>query len=259
MNILVCLKAVPDPSALIEISDDHLSLRVVSSAPYMMSSLDEHALEEALTLKDSCTGVQIHAISIGDEDRSLPLLQRAMGMGADRAIVGGLRNPGLSDHPLVVASALASWAKIHPYSLYMVGASSDDLMQGQVGPMLAELMGLPCATCVVCVEPITDETIIVEREIHGGLRCRLEVDLPAVITILSSKHTPRYPSLSNMLRAKKTSPEYFMFDSEPLLENCKLRVSYHEPPKNRTAIFLQGDVGVQADQLIGVLRSKGLI
>jgi len=259
MNILVCLKAVPDPSAAIEISDDHSSLRILSSAPYVMSTLDEQALEEALTIKDRYLDAAVHALTIGLQERSLHVLRRALGMGAEKAILGNTRTPSLIDHPLVAASAIASWARTHTYSLYILGASSDDLMQGQVGPMLAELMGLPCASCVVAIDATGDETIVVERELQSGIRCRLEMDLPAVVTILSSRQTPRYPSLSNMLRAKKKLPECYTFDPDLSPESFKYKVSYHTPPKGRNALVLRGDIGNQADQLIDILRSKGLI
>ena len=258
MNILVCVKDVPDPSAFIEIASDNLSFRIESSAPYVMSSLDEQALELALTIKDSCPGVSIHVLAIG-ADRSLPVLRRALGMGADKAILGSLPDLSLYEDPLVVASAIAFWSKTQRYSLYLLGAASDDLMQGQVGPMLAELMGLPCATCVVSVVAIEEEAVRCVREVDGGLRSVLEVDLPAVITVLSSQRTPRYPSLSNMLRAKKMPPERFNFDEALSLDTQRLEMSYHYPAKERNTLVLEGDAASQADRLIEFLRGKGLL
>ncbi len=258
-NILVCLKAVPDPSADIKISEDRLSLELHSSAPYGLSSLDEQALEEALTIKDSCKNVLVHVFSIGAEERALNVLRRALGMGADKAILCSTPTSYFMDDPLAVASAIASWAKMQPYSLYMLGASSDDLMQGQVGSILAELLGLPRTTCVVSTKLTTNETVLVDREIQAGLRLRLEMDLPGVVTILSSKRTPRYPSLSNMLRAKRIEPERFICQPELLLKNEHVKTSYYYPPRQRTCTFLSGEVGLQAGQLLDVLRSKGIL
>ncbi len=257
MNILVCVKDVPDPSARIEIATDNLSFRIDSSAPYVMSSLDEQALEEALTIKDSFPNVSIHTLSIGPE-RSIHALRRALGMGADHAILGTLKASFLYDDPFVVASAIASWARSRPYSLCVLGAASDDLAQGQVGPMLAQLMGAPCAACVVSVETVSQEAVRVVKEIEGGLRSVMEIDLPAVITVLSSRRTPRYPSLSNLLRAKKISPERFNFDQALALQMPRFPVSYHHPAKERNTLLLEGDAAAQAEQLIEFLRAKGV-
>ncbi len=258
MNILVCVKDVPDPSARIEIASDNLSLRIAASAPYVMGSLDEQALEEALTIKDSYPAATIHALSIGPE-RSSRALRRALGMGADHAILGSLPASSLYDDAFLVASAIASWARSRAYSLYMLGAASDDLMQGQVGPMLAELMGVPCATCVASVETVQEDVIRCVREVDGGRRSVLEVNLPAVITILSSRKTPRYPSLSNMLRAKKASLARFNFDEALSLDMQRLEVSYRYPMKERNAVVLEGDAASQADRLIEFLRRKGIL
>jgi electron transfer flavoprotein beta subunit len=133
-------------------------------------------------------------------------------------------------------------------------------MQGMVGPMLAELLFLPCATFTVFekISPGT-ETIYVEREIKGGYRDTLELKVPAVLTIQGGINKPRYPSLSNMLRAKHQKLETIAarLDEQPGPREELMRVSY--PQKSRSCMVLKGNQQEKAAQLLKILREKTLI
>jgi electron transfer flavoprotein beta subunit len=125
--------------------------------------------------------------------------------------------------------------------------------------MLAELLFLPCATFTVFekISPGT-ETIYVEREIKGGYRDTLELKVPAVLTIQGGINKPRYPSLSNMLRAKHQKLETIAArpDEQPGPREEVMRVSY--PQKSRSCMVLKGTRQEKAFQLLKILREKDL-
>ena len=133
-------------------------------------------------------------------------------------------------------------------------------MQGQVGPMLAKQLDLPWATAVIAEKIASDKkTIRVEREIEGGRRERLELRLPAVLTIQSGINTPRYPSLSNLLRANRLKLErIFAIDlSTPASHENLVQIVY--PLKSRAGMVLQGSKKDKATELVRILREKALL
>jgi electron transfer flavoprotein beta subunit len=137
---------------------------------------------------------------------------------------------------------------------------SEDLMRGQVGPMIAACLSLPWATAVIRQQMSSDKnSVYVEREIEGGSRDTLQLQLPAVLTIQSGINTPRYPSLSNLLRANKQKLETIQTtDAAPLdLRQNVVRVTY--PIKSRSGTFLSGTQQEKAARLLDLLREKSLL
>jgi electron transfer flavoprotein beta subunit len=137
---------------------------------------------------------------------------------------------------------------------------SEDHMNEQVGPMIAAHLNLPCATGVMFHRiSSNNETVYVEREIEGGIRDRLELKIPAVLTIQSGPNTPRYPSLSNLLRANKQELE--IIDPQTLTQSERgatiLQVAY--PVKSRAGEVLTGTVQEKALELLKILREKAFM
>jgi electron transfer flavoprotein beta subunit len=145
------------------------------------------------------------------------------------------------------------------YSLVLAGAASDDQMHGQVGPMLATLLDWPYATNVASIEYVTDNELIVQTEAQRGLRYRLGMELPAVLTVLSGNNKPRYPSLSNMLRARKSDPEIFEPDTESILQPMEQVCRYEYPTNRRNGQVLNGTAEEKASELLRVLALRGLV
>jgi electron transfer flavoprotein beta subunit len=186
-------------------------------------------------------------------------VKRAMGMGADRGIHVMARESGARDS-LWVSAAIAEIARQENPGLIFTGVMARDDMQGLVGPMIAEMLGWPCATSTILEVLDRDQgTIYVEREIEGGYRHCLELSLPAVLTIQTGINQPRYPSLSNIMRAKKQELEVIRSASPdlPHSREAVLRVSH--PQKTRDALVLEGDQTEKAVRLLGMLREKSLI
>jgi electron transfer flavoprotein beta subunit len=258
VKILVCLKQVAEPETAFELTAAPPALRLPPSARYQINSFDEFALEEALLIKEAMAGVSVDALSVGPA-RVEVALQRAGGMGADRAlhILTGEDEP---PDPLTTATWIAAWAREQNYDLILCGAMSQDAMAGLTGAMLAELMSLPLATSVVKAELRRDRpAVYVEREIEGGWRDCLELDLPALLTINSGINRPRYPSLSNLLRAKKQKPHTMDAGSLPAARSGLELKSLMLPSPSRQGLRLQGSVHDKAGQLVAMLQERALL
>jgi len=258
MHVLVCLREVPDIQGRFLVAQDGRSYTADGFVSYSMSSLDEYALEAALLIKDNRSDTLIDVITVGLR-RSEQILRRALGMGADNAILCEEQELPLYDSSAYIAHVIASYVTAKEYRLVLLGAASDDMMRGEVGPMSAAILGWPCATNVVAIEHVTETQAIILRESRKGFQSRIGMELPALITLLSSGNKPRYPSLSNMLRARKTAPVIFQPDvnSTP---KPKVNVSGYEcPTSRRDGRMLSGTIDEKASCLANILAQRGLI
>ena len=256
MKILVCIKPVPDPESHISIDDSQNRIR--PSELFRMNRFDESALEEALLIKDGDKSAGIDVLSAGPET-SKDIIRRALGMGADSGVHILCEADGYVS-PFLTGSYIASYIKENYYDLVFTGAMSEDYMQSQVGPLAAEMTGLPCVSFVVEQEISPDKkSIYVERELDGGLIESFDIKLPALITIQCGINKPRYPSLSNMLRANRT--EIMTIDSDSLGKNDPKQINLRMtiPEKRREGYVLSGSVQEKAAELIRILSQKSFI
>ena len=256
MNILVCIKQVPDSEGLITIHDGGMG--IVFKGAYRMNRYDEYALEEALRIRGRGDADVVDAVSVGPR-RAASTLKRALEMGAADGIhIITAEEPRLT--PFETASLIASYARQKEYGLILTGVMAEDDMHCQVGPMIAELLGYPCASSVILEEYRGGgRGLCVEREIEGGRREGLELSFPAVLTIQSGINRPRYPALSNVLRAR----------AQKLIEIDAASLAPPAPRERLTAlqypdiaakgVFLEGTTAEKADALYRALHEKALI
>ena len=259
MKLLVCVKQVAESQTRFEIDPINARARLINPL-WQMNGFDEFALEEAVRLKESYGGVRLEMVTVGPSP-ARQVLDRAVGMGVDQAWhIIDTRGDDVYRSPLTTASWLAAFAREREYDLILCGVMSEDDMQAQTGPMLAEFMGIPWATSVVqiAIEP-ESKTVTVEREIEGGYRDRLELKLPALLTIQTGVNKPRYPSLSNLLRAKETPPQSINSEELPGPTTIEHRVRVDLPQRTRAGITLEGITGEKAARLVRILGEKGLI
>jgi electron transfer flavoprotein beta subunit len=257
MKILVCVKLVPDSEASVSVDSSQTWVRIDHLAPFRLNRYDEYAVEEALLIKTVFPDTTVEAISVGPS-QATQAVKRAMGMGADRGIHILAGNGYLS--PATIAGWIAAYAKGKGYDLILAGVMAEDDMQGQVGPMVAEMMAIPCATSVVLERIVADQkTLYVEREIEGGFRDLLELSLPAVVTVQTGINKPRYPSLSKVLRAKREKLETIDAETlpQPGLDAEVVRVAY--PQKLKEGQVLEGDQQEKAIQLLNILEEKAFL
>lgn len=199
MNIIVCMKQVPDTEAQIRVRPDGSGI-VESDIKFVMNPYDEYGVEEALKIKEKVGGT-VTILCLGP-DRAIEAIRTGLAMGADKAV--HLDDPAFQGgDPISTAKALAAAIKGMDHDLIFCGKQAIDDDSSMVGPVLAEMLGLPQVTVVTKVELSEDKkTAKVNRQILGGEEV-LEVSLPAVLTAQKGLNEPRYASLPGIMKAKK--------------------------------------------------------
>ncbi len=140
MNILVCVKQVPELEAAITIDPASQWVTVGGTSVFRMNRFDECAVEAAVQIKEQYAGTCIHILSVGPEG-SETVIRRAIGMGADHGTHMVIDSDGFVD-PSRLARWMATLTEAIEADMILCGAMSEDLMQGQVGPLLAEYLCL---------------------------------------------------------------------------------------------------------------------
>ena len=258
MNILVCVKQVPESEAVVTIDKDAGWVTIHDTSAFRMNHFDECAVETAVQIKEAFPGTTIHVLSVGPE-RSETVIRRAIGMGADHGTHMVTPGDDFVD-PSILAGWMASLSESSDADLILCGAMSEDMMQGQVGPLMAEVLSLPCATAVVHVKLMpTGEGVHVEREIEGGYREAVALRFPALLTIQTGINRPRYPSLSNLLRANRMTLKTLHADEMDAPRPLQAVKQVTPPRKLRASVFLEGSSEQKAEQLIKILSHRSLI
>ncbi|MBP7583285.1 MAG: electron transfer flavoprotein subunit beta/FixA family protein [Spirochaetes bacterium] len=258
MNILVCIKQVADSESPFTVADDGSRLEFGPRVAYRINLYDEYALEEALLIAERNPGTKIDAVSIGP-DRVKDAVRRALSMGAAEGFHIPDDHPG-NPSPLLKARLIADFARQRGYDLILAGVMSEDFGNCSVGPMTAELLGIPCATHVMSLACDMDaRKLNVEREIDSTTRHALTLALPALVTVQSGINRPRYPSLTNVLRAKSQEIPSLPAAGLPDAVSSGERRSLVVPPETRRGTVLRADRDAMAAELWRYLHSKSLI
>src|SRR5881397_3066752 len=197
MKIAVCVKRVPDSETRVKIASDGKSLDE-AGVKFILNPYDEFAVEEALRRREHAGAGEVVIVSLGPP-AAQETIRTTLAMGADRGIL--LQADRIPTDGLEVAKALAAELKGAGFDLILLGKMAIDDYNHQVGPMVAELLDLPCVTTVAHLE-IAAGKATAEREIEGGVEV-VEFSLPAVLTTDKGLNEPRYPALKGIMAAKK--------------------------------------------------------
>ena len=248
MKIAVCLKRVPDTTSKIAIAADGKSI-VEAGLKFVPNPYDEFAVEAALALKEQAGAGETVVYTLGG-DAAAETLRTALAMGIDRAVL--LKSAGSPDG-LAVAQALAVELGTGGYDLILFGKLAVDDYNHQVGPMTAELLGLPCITSVAHLT-IEGGTVEAEREIEGGIEVST-CALPAVITCDKGLNDPRLPSLKGIMAAKKKPLE----TRPAALGDATLEVLGLALPPERQPGRIVGEGADAVPALVELLRSEAKV
>lgn len=258
MNILVCVKQVPEPDQIALTDHGNGGVDLDEFTAFRMNRFDEFAVEAAVCIKEAGPPAHIDALTVGPED-ALAAVKRAVGMGADRGVHLTALDAEAS-RPATVAGRIADYALEKEYDLILTGGMSEDGMNGQVGPMIAAYLGRPCATQVISLILCADRTAVsIQREVEGGARERLRLRMPAVLSLQSGINRPRYPSLSNLLRANRLAVETVAAGNPERHADPVSFLGAVLPPRNRAGRVLEGTAGDKARQLLAILREKAFL
>jgi len=230
MKILVPVKRVVDYNVKIRVKPDGSGIDL-ANVKMSMNPFDEIAVEEAVRIKEGGGASEVVAVSIGPA-KAQETIRTALAIGADRGIL--IETPdGAIVEPLAVAKLLKSIVDAEKPDLVILGKQAIDDDCNQTGQMLAALLGWPQGTFASKV--VLDEgSVRVTREVDGGLET-LKLKMPAVVTTDLRLNEPRYPSLPNIMKAKKKpletkKPEDLGVDIAP-----RLKVQNIEEPAARKA------------------------
>lgn len=194
MNIIVCIKQVPDTT---EIKIDPVKNTLIrEGVPSIMNPDDKGGLELALRFKDKY-GANVTVISMGPPQADV-ILREAFAMGVDRAILLSDRKFAGAD-TLATSYALAGAIKTMDYDLIIAGRQAIDGDTAQVGPEMAEHLGLPQVSYVMDAE-LKGDNLIVKKENEDSIQV-LEVEGKCVLTVLASAFEPRYMTVSGIVEA----------------------------------------------------------
>jgi len=248
MKILVCIKQVPDLEAKFKLnssgtwySDQDLAWR--------MNEYDEYAVEQAVQLKEQ-TGGELVVLSLGPE-RVKEAIKKALAMGADRG-VHLQDDQAFAKDPAAIAAAIAAYAKPENFDVIFTGLQSQDRGSAQVGLLLAGQLGINAVSTIIefaCEGGSATAT----RELEGGLKAKVRTTLPALFTCQLGLNTPRYPTLPNIMKAKKKE---LLVQAAATPANLATTVSTAYPEKKGGALVLEGDVGSLVEQVIALLKQK---
>jgi electron transfer flavoprotein beta subunit len=261
MNIIVCVKRVPETSeAEIAIDKSGKSIRT-EDLVYDINEWDNYAVEEAVRIKESQGGGTITVVTLGPEE-SQDTLRRSLAMGADEAL--HLSDPAFfGGDPYATARALHAALKDKPFDLLLTGVQAGDDGYGQVGPILGELFHLPHATMVTKLT-VEDKKAQVHRELEGGMEEVVSLELPAVLAIQTGINEPRYVSIMGIRKAKsKGLREVSRNDISLAPEECGPAGSLTElkelflPPTGKAAEIFKGSPDDVSIKVIDILKEKG--
>ncbi len=255
MDIIVLMKQLPDLVEDLEVDDSGKALDE-DCVSLKLNEFDDHALEEALLLKEAGSGT-VTAIAVDGEGVD-KMLFTAIAKGADRALkicyagapperpgaegVGGYRE---------LAGIFASVARDQPCDLILTGVQAADERDGQLGPMVAAMLDQPCVEVVTSVTA-TDSCVTVHKEFSGGMVAEYEVDLPAVLGIQAARQTPRYAPVSKV-RQVQQSATIETVDAAAAADG--ISVIEMTPPETGEGAQMLDSV----DELLEILESKGVI
>jgi electron transfer flavoprotein beta subunit len=201
MNIVVCVKQVPDTASERKLSSSDNTLDRAATDP-VMNEMDEYAIEEGLQIQEK-SGGEVTVLCMGP-DSATDTVRKALSMGVDKAIHvldEGLHGSDALATSLVLAKALAGT----DFDVVILGSESSDGRMSVVPAMLAERLGLPQLTFAKELT-VDDGSIKIKRLTDDGYES-VEAALPAVVSVVEKINEPRYPSFKGIMAAKKKPVE----------------------------------------------------
>lgn len=198
MKIGILIKQVPDTETKIELEDKSSGIKT-EDIKYVISPFDEHAIEEALKLKESINEAETVVISAGPE-RITQAIKKAIARGVDNGI--HIVDDALtSNDSFFTAKTLAKVLEQESLDIIFAGKQAVDYDNAQVPQLIAEMLGIPCVTDVSKFE-FKENKVFVEREVEGGTKEKWELTTPCIIGATKGLNEPRYESLPGIAKAK---------------------------------------------------------
>ena len=249
MNIVVCVKRVPDTETKIKIGGDGKTMDP-TGVEFVINTFDEFAVEEAIRIKEKLGGGEITILSLGSTDAQA-IMRKAFAMGSDKGV--HLNDATGNCDTLAVAKGLAAALKEMPFDILLFGKQAIDYDDASVGVQVAKLLNIPIVTRIIKLD-VSDGKASVERESDAGKEI-LDVSLPAAFTAEKGLNEPRYPKLMDIMKAKKKPLD----QKDAQLDSPKIEIVTMEYPPARPPGKIVGE-GVEAvPELVNLLNNEAKI
>jgi electron transfer flavoprotein beta subunit len=247
MEILVCVKQVPDTT---EVKIDPVTNTLIrQGVPSIVNPFDKNAVEAALQLKEAHGG-KVTVVSMGPP-QATDALKECLAMGADEAFLVSDRAFGGADTLATSYTLAAAVKKLGKFDIILCGKQAIDGDTAQVGPEMAEHLGLAQITYVAKIE-VNGDTVRIEREHEDGYEV-IEAKMPVMMTVVKSINEPRYPSVKGTMKANRTKIPVLTagdldVDAQKLgLKGSPTQVRRIFTPKQRTqGILIEKDTAREA-------------
>jgi len=261
MNIIVLVKQVPDTKDVR--IDPETNTLVREGVESIINPFDMYALETGLRLKDEFGG-KVTVMSMGPPQAE-KALREAVSYGADEAVLLSHRSFAGSDTLATSFTLSAGIRKNGEFDLVVCGKQAIDGDTAQVGPWVAQYLEIPHVAFVKRIEKVEAGNLVLQRMMDDGYD-RVEVKLPALITVVKEINEPRVPSLKGKMKAKKLQipiwgQEDLALDENELgLKGSATQVTKIFAPKPRgKRMILEGEVGEQVSRLLSLLQQDKVI
>jgi electron transfer flavoprotein beta subunit len=262
LNIVVCIKQIPDTEGLIEIDRDKAAIKK-EGLPLVVNPYDLVAVEEAVQLKERLGMSPVTVVSMGPPPVQ-DAVRNCLAMGADRGLIlwdEAFRNSDSFATAIALAKVIAG---LQP-DLILCGQKALDTESGQVGAVIAVKLNVPMVSAVVKIEPY-DETkrIRVHRKLEKGAREVIEVPLPALLTLEIGSTKPRYPSLHAIFAAKRkvlaeNDLKALNINADDVGQRgSKTKILSMSTPKPVSTRLFSADTSLPAGQQLGLLMTGGI-
>jgi electron transfer flavoprotein beta subunit len=253
MHIAVVLRLVPDLAEELEVAENGTEVDR-EWIGIKLNEFDDHALEEAILLKER-SGATVTAVALDGEgvDR---LLQSAIARGADRAVKLSHDFPALAPAN-ALAALVAKAAQALKADLVLTGVQTPEDLTGQLAPWLGAVLGWPHISAVSGAEAANGQ-LRVRQEHSGGYSVRLQVALPAVLGVQTASQPPRYVSGSKLRQAMSAKLDSLAIEAEAPGPAATLK-ALAKPEQRGGAVMWEGDADEVADRFIALLRERGLL
>lgn len=260
LNIVVCVKQVPEPTGTNKI--DPKTLRITrSGVDVVLDPADEFGIEAALQIAEAGSDVNIIVVSMGP-DSALDAIRRGLAMGATKGV--HISDPNLAgSDALTTAKVLAAAIKRENPDLVITATESSDAYTGMVPGGLAHFLKMPLLSYAKKLT-LGGNKATIERQTEFGYQV-VEAALPAIVTVTGSINTPRYPALKGIMQAKKKPVDTLTaadlgFSPEQVGEKgAKEKVLGYAPAEQRKAGTIVKDDGTAAQQVADFLASIKVI
>ena len=261
MRIIVCIKQVFDPT---ELKVDPTTRRLVTEGvSRKISDFDKNALEEAIRIKEKHKA-DTTVITLGPSD-AIRALREALAMGVDNAYL--LSDPAFENSDTLATSRILAAAikKIGEFDLVICAEASMDGYSAQVGPRVAEWLGIPQLTYVRGIVSMDGGSITVERDLEEGYE-RVEAKMPALLTVTKEINEPRFATLPKIMAASKKeiktwgASDLGLSKEEVGAAGSAIQVLKAEAPAvGRKSIVFEGEVQEVVEKLMKSLSQEGVL